>query len=167
MTRADPLVASSLWRHASLRAVAVLIAVVSSSSCAHPEAPAPLVELRQVVDSPSVAQAQRAAPDLVAESQRSMRLAEEALQRHDVAQARWLATLGVTQARIAVAVSRQQAASSRREAASIALQRVEEDLARFRAQQTDAQNEIRRLEAQAERTPSSSTGPPPDRPARQ
>lgn len=147
--------------------VAILAALAALSSCAHPEAPAPLVELRQIVEAPSMAQGQAAAPDLVAESRRSLRLAEESLERNDAAQARWLATLGILQARIAVAVARQHAAASRREAASIALRHAEEDLARFRAQQTDAEHEIQRLEALAGGAPSREPGSTPDQPRRE
>jgi hypothetical protein len=145
-------------------ATTALAAVLWLGACARPEAPPPLVELRQVVGAPAAEQGRAAAPDLVMESRRSLRLAEDALRRRDVARARWLATLGVLQARIAVAVARQQTAASRREAASIELQRVEEDLARFRAQQVDAQNEIRRLESLAGAAPSNDVGATPDQP---
>ena len=57
-----------------------------------------------------------------------------------------MAALGTIQARIAVALARQQAAESRIARSSQSLTEVEEDINRYRSQREDALRELERLE---------------------
>lgn len=120
---------------------------VACLSCSHPEPPEALVELRRMSSSPSLTSSREAAPDLVAEAERSLRRSEEAFERRDTAQARWMATLGSIQARIAVSVARQQEAEARSATAATAMREVEEDLSRYESLRQDAIRQIQRLEA--------------------
>lgn len=64
-----------------------------------------------------------------------------------MALARWMATLGSIQARVAVAVARQQAAEARSAEAATALREIDEDLARYESIRQDALLQIERLES--------------------
>ena len=130
------------------------LGVVMVSACSTPEVPDALVELRRMSGSQALAVSREAAPDLVAEAGRSLQRAEAAMERRDAAQARWMATLGGIQARIAVAVARQQAAEARSSEATRALREVEEDIARYESQRDDALRELERLERLRESTES-------------
>jgi hypothetical protein len=114
--------------------------------CARAAAPEQLLELRRVVESPACVSAEGTVPDLVVESRRSLVLAERAFERRDVMRSRWVASLGVVQARIATAMARQQEAEFRRSEAESKLRETEEDIARYRSQRNDVEAEIRRLE---------------------
>lgn len=129
-----------------LAALAVSIAT-SGGGCAALDPPEPLIELREVIDGQRSMAAREAAPELVAEARRTLENAERAYQGRAVGRARWLATLGITQMRVATAISRQRAAQERLEAARRTSTDIEQDLARYRSMRSDALHEIERLEA--------------------
>jgi len=140
----SPLAAGLRW---SLLQVALLVLIMSAAAgCSHPPPPESLVELRRIAGSPAMDEGREAAPDLVAEAQRSLQRAEASLAARDQARARWMAALGTIQARIAVALARQQAAESRIARSSQSLTEVEEDINRYRSQREDALRELERLE---------------------
>ena len=124
----------------------LLLAGVFLSACSAGPPPPVLEELRRVVESPAFEAGSEAAPDLGAEAERSLAVAEQAHARGDEARARHMATLGGIQARIASAISRQQIALEREERARRELMLVQEDIARYRSAREDAEAEAHRLE---------------------
>lgn len=138
---------TSILRASPLFGTALLLSALATSACSHQEPPEALVELRQMTSSKALMVSREAAPDLVAESQRSLQRAEEALERRDRAQARWMATLGSIQALVAVSVARQQAAEARSAEATGAIREIEEDIERYESLREDALRRIQRLEA--------------------
>jgi len=126
---------------------ALVAAALLATACAAPQAPEALVELRRIAAGEPMRAAEKAAPDLAAESARSLRLAEKALSRRDAAAASRMATLGRIQAETAFAIARQQAAEARLGEAERRIALAEEDMARYRSEQADAEREIQRLEA--------------------
>jgi hypothetical protein len=88
-------------------------------------------ELRRVLATERIDAARRAAPDLIAESARSLREAEQALAERDRGRAAWMAALGQIQVEIATAEAR----------------RLQEDIARLASASADVEAELERLEA--------------------
>lgn len=130
-----------------LRVLLLLACLAAVSACSGSRPPEPLIELRGVVESAAFESGDEAAPDVAAEAERSLAMAEQAFARGDEARARRMATLGGIQARIAMALLRQQAAGARSERARGELRGANEDVARYRSRREDADNEIRRLES--------------------
>lgn len=139
-------------RRTRARALSV-VALAALWGCAPIVPPEPLVELRSIAAAPNMDRGREAAPDLIAEAERSLAAAERALAAGDAAAARRLATLGTIQARTAFAIARAQEAQRREDRARQEIVAREEDIARYRAQRRDAEREIRRLEALRERDP--------------
>lgn len=125
----------------------VALTSFEAAGCGGSPPPEALVELRRALSEPTLARGREAAPDLVAEAERSLALAERALARGDEATARRTALLGSLQARTAWALARQHSARAREEMARHELEEAREAIARYRSQRSDALREIQRLEA--------------------
>lgn len=112
------------------------------------------MELRRTIGGEPLEAGRQAAPDLVAEAERSLAVAERALAAGDQATASRMATLGCIQARTAFAMARQRAAQERLRAAERATAVAAEDLTRYLSDAEDATREIERLEALGRQAPS-------------
>ena len=104
---------------------------VSLGACGEIPSPRPLVELRRELTGGGLAAELEAAPDLTAEARRSWREAEAALERRDVARARWMASLGLIQIELARLALRRLRARQRSSRAHHPQQEIQEDLDRF------------------------------------
>lgn len=114
--------------------------------CAHPQPPEALQNLRGALSNSAGGVTEEVAPELVREARRSLENADAAFEEQSLGRSRWLATLGLTQLRIADAIARQRVAEEQQRRSVDDIAEVEEDLARFRSMRRDAEREIERLE---------------------
>ena len=130
----------------ALAGAVLLAGLASVPGCAPVRPPEALDELRRAIAGEPFAVARAEAPDLAAETERTLGLAEQAVSRRDRAEAERLASLAGIQSKTAFALARQAMAARRLAAARRTLAEAHEDLARYASESDDAEREISRLD---------------------